>query len=98
LARRARRGLRPARDRDRGRLDQRRPQAGLTMLRQALRQLGRRAGLSALVIGMLALALGATTAMYSLYYEVLVRPLPVVEPEQLVNLGAPGPKLGSTSA
>jgi predicted permease len=67
------------------------------MLRNAVRQLGRRAGLSALMIGMLALALGATTAMYSIYYEVLVRPLPVVEPERLVNLGAPGPKLGSTS-
>ena len=67
------------------------------MLRHALRQLGRRVGLSALVIGMLALALGAATAMYSIYYEVLVRPLPVVEPEHLVNLGAPGPKFGSTS-
>ena len=67
------------------------------MLRHALRQLGRRAGLSALMIVMLALALGATTAMYSIYYEALVRPLPVVEPERLVNLGAPGPKLGSTS-
>ena len=67
------------------------------MLRHALRQLGRRAGLSALVIGMLALALGAATAMYSIYYEVLVRPLPVVEPERLVNFGAPGPKIGSTS-
>ncbi len=67
------------------------------MLRHALRQLGRRVGLSALVIGMLALALGATSAMYSIYYEVLVRPLPVVEPGRLVNFGAPGPKFGSTS-
>jgi predicted permease len=50
-----------------------------------------------LMIGMLALALGATTAMYSIYYEALVRPLPVAEPEQLVNFGAPGPKLGSTN-
>jgi len=50
-----------------------------------------------LMIGMLALGLGATTAMYSIYYEALVRPLPVVEPQRLVNLGAPGPKWGSTS-
>jgi predicted permease len=49
------------------------------------------------MIGMLASALGATTAMYSIYYEALVRPLPVVEPQRLVNLGAPGPKWGSTS-
>lgn len=69
----------------------------MTMLRQAFRQLGRRAGLSVLMIGMLALALGATTAMYSIYYETLVRPLPVAEPQQLVNFGAPGPKFGSTS-
>jgi predicted permease len=67
------------------------------MLRQALRQLGRRPGLSLLIIGMLALALGATTATYALYYETLVRPLPVASPEQLVNLGAPGPKYGGTS-
>ena len=67
------------------------------MLRQALRQLGRRAGLSVVMIVMLALGLGATTAMYSIYHEVLVRPLPVAEPERLVNLGAPGPKWGSAS-
>src|SRR5262249_26090120 len=66
-------------------------------LRHPIRQLGRRAGLSALIIGMLALALGATTAMYSIYYETLVRPLPVAAPEQLVNLGAPGPKWGSAN-
>src|SRR5262245_15889266 len=40
---------------------------------------------------MLALGIGATTAMFSLFYQVLERPLPIPEPERLVNFGAPGP-------
>lgn len=66
----------------------------MNQLKQALRQLTRRPGLSLIVILMLALGLGATTAMFSLYHEILVRPLPVPEPERLVNLAAPGPKPG----
>ena len=63
----------------------------------ALRQLILRPGLSVTVIVMLALGLGATTAMFSLYHQILVRPLPVPEPERLVNLAAPGPgKFGGT--
>jgi predicted permease len=53
--------------------------------------------LSFVVIVMLALGIGATTAMFSIYRQVLVRPLPAAEPERLVNLGAPGPgKFGGT--
>jgi predicted permease len=66
-------------------------------LRQAFRQLVLRPGLSATVILMLALGIGATTAIFSLYHQILVRPLPVPEPERLVNLAAPGPgKVGGT--
>ena len=44
---------------------------------------------------MLALGIGATTAMFSLYHQILVRSLPVPEPERLVNLAARGPaKIG----
>ena len=57
----------------------------------AFRQLVLRPGLSGIVIVMLALGIGATTAMFSLYHQILVRPLPVPEPERLVNLAAPGP-------
>ena len=32
---------------------------------------------------------------YSLFEELLLRPLPVVEPDRLVNLEAPGPKAGT---
>lgn len=63
----------------------------------ALRQLRLRPGLSFVVVVMLALGIGATTAMFSLYYQILARPLPVPEPEQLVNLAAPGPgKVGGS--
>ena len=60
-------------------------------LKIALRQLWLRPTLSFVVIAMLALGIGATTAMFSLFYQVLERPLPIPEPERLVNLGAPGP-------
>ena len=59
-------------------------------MKHALRQLRLRPGLSAVVILMLALGIGATTAMFSLYEQILVRPLPAPEPERLVNLAAPG--------
>ena len=69
----------------------------MNQLKLALRQLRLRPGLSFVVIVMLALGIGATTAMFSLYHQILVRPLPVPEPERLVNLGAPGPgKIGGT--
>src|SRR5690349_21477488 len=66
-------------------------------LKQALRRTFAQPALSFVMVAMLALGLGATTAMYSIYHEVLQRPLPVAEPERLVNLGAPGPKYGFTS-
>jgi putative ABC transport system permease protein len=46
-------------------------------LRYAFRQVQRRPGLSVAVILMLALGIGATTAIFSLYDQILVRPLPV---------------------
>ncbi|HVA58260.1 MAG TPA: ABC transporter permease [Gemmatimonadaceae bacterium] len=45
----------------------------------------------------LALGIGANAAIYSLFNELLRQPLPVPHPEQLVNLGAPGPNPGSQS-
>lgn len=66
-------------------------------LRYAIRQLRRHSALSAVVVLMLAVAIGGTTAIFSIFHEVLQRPLPVPAPERLVNLDAPGPKPGSTS-
>ena len=45
----------------------------------------------------LALGIGANTAIYSVFDQILRRPLPVPEPHRLVNLGAPPPKPGNTS-
>ena len=33
--------------------------------------------------------------MFSLFHQILLEPLPVPEPERLVNLGSPGPKYGA---
>jgi hypothetical protein len=63
----------------------------------ALRRAIRRPGLSAVIIVMLAIGIGSTTAMFSLFETFQLRPLPVSDPERLVNLSAPGPKPGSTS-
>ena len=68
----------------------------MSHLRHALRQLHLRPGLSVTVIAMLALGIGATTAMFSVFQNVLLKQLPVAGPDELVNLGAPGPKWGST--
>ena len=69
----------------------------MNQLKLALRQLRLRPGLSFVVIVMLALGIGATTAMFSLYHQILMRPLPILEPERVVNLAAPGPgKFGGT--
>jgi predicted permease len=66
-------------------------------IRQAVRQLRHRPGFSAVVIAMLAIGIGATTAMFSMFHEVLLANLPVDEPDALVNFGAPGPKFGGTT-
>jgi predicted permease len=63
-------------------------------IRFALRQTRRRPGFALVVIAMLAVGIGATTAMFSTFHELLLSKLRVPEPDQLVNLGAPGRKWG----
>ena len=69
----------------------------MSRLRQTVRRLLRAPGFAITVVLTLALGIGATTAMFSWVHTVLLQPLPVPEPERLVNLSAPGPKPGSQS-
>jgi predicted permease len=66
-------------------------------LRLAFRTLARTPFISLVAILSLALGIGANSAIFSLFDQILLRPLPVPAPHELVNLGAPGPKPGSTS-
>ena len=59
-------------------------------LRLALRQMRQAPGLLLTGVSVLALGVGANTAVYSLLDQALVRALPVRAPEQLVVLSAPG--------
>ena len=66
-------------------------------LRHAVRTLFNTPFVTIIAIASLALGIGANAAIFSLFEQFLLRPLPVQEPERLVNLAVPGPKPGSTS-
>ncbi len=67
----------------------------MSNLRLALRTLFKTPFVTAVAILSLALGIGANSAIFSLFNQILLRPLPVHAPEELVNLSAPGPKPGS---
>src|SRR3989442_12626587 len=68
----------------------------MTSLKFALRTLFKTPFVTIVAIVSLALGIGANAAIFSLFDQLLLKPLPVPEPERLVNLRSPGPKPGST--
>ena len=66
-------------------------------LRLALRMLFKAPFVTTVAVVSLALGIGANAAIFSLFNQVLMKPLPVEHPAELVNLGSPGPKPGSQS-
>ena len=59
----------------------------LSDLRQALRQLVKAPGFTITVVVTLALGIGATTAIFTLMQQVMLKSLPVAKPEQLYRIG-----------
>lgn len=70
----------------------------MAYFRLALRSLVKSPLVSTVAILSLALGIGANAAIFSIFEQLVLRPLPVKAPHELVNLEAPGPKSGSQSS
>jgi predicted permease len=69
----------------------------MRQLQLAFRTLFKSPFVTAIAILSLALGIGANAAIFSLFDQLLLRPLPVRNPGELVDLHAPGPNPGSQS-
>jgi len=65
--------------------------------RQAFRALLRSPGFLAAAVGLLALGVGANSVIFSVFNALLLRPLPVRHPEELVRMVQKVPRLGTRS-
>jgi predicted permease len=66
-------------------------------LRYAVRMLAKSPGFTLTVVGLLALGIGANTALFSALNALLLRPLSVHNPQQLIRLVQTIPRIGITS-
>jgi predicted permease len=66
-------------------------------IRLALRTLFKSPFITLVAILSLGLGIGANSAIFSMFDQMLLRPLPVPHSEELVNFKSPGPKPGSNS-
>jgi putative ABC transport system permease protein len=66
----------------------------LTDLRHAFRLLWKSKGITATTLVTLALGIGATTAIFSTVYSLMLKPLPYQEPERIVELYSSAAKAG----
>jgi predicted permease len=69
----------------------------MSNLKLAFRHLVKTPFVTTVAIISVALGIGGNSAIFSLFNQTLMRPLPVQEPDRLVNLTSPGPKSGATS-
>ncbi|HKJ01994.1 MAG TPA: ABC transporter permease [Longimicrobiales bacterium] len=66
----------------------------MSTLRQTLRSLALRPGFTALVVGTLAVAIGANSAIFSVLHGVVLEPLPYAEPDELFMVWERNPSQG----
>jgi predicted permease len=66
-------------------------------LRYAVRALAKSPGFTLAIVGLLALGIGANTALFSALNALLLRPLPVRQPERLIRLVQIVPRIGVVS-
>ena len=66
-------------------------------LRLAVRNLFNSPFVTVIAILSLGLGIGSNAAIFSLFDQILLRKLPVPQPERLVNFSSPGPREGNTS-
>jgi len=64
-------------------------------LRLAMRGARKNFAFSAVVVGTLALGIGANTTIFSIVYGLVLDPFPFPEPDRIVGVGTAYPKLGS---